>query len=88
MNDGQLLNRNYVVCTECGRTVHVYNKSHYTYKTPLGYQCSYTCYDHAILRKSGDRGASKSVTLRRLKDCEKVMKGQGKKVLHPCDKNE
>lgn len=84
---GVLVDRS-LKCTECGKTMFILNKLDYVYRTHFGFQCSYTCYDHAILRKIGDKGVSRSVTLKRLKDCEEVMKVQGKTIICRGCKNE
>lgn len=72
-----------ITCTECGKNFYTLNRLDYTYKTQVGFQCSYTCYNHAILRKFEDKGLSKLVIIKRLKNCEEVMRSQGKKILHP-----
>lgn len=55
------------------------------YNYTFAYQCSYTCYDHAMLRLKKDKGMSEVKRIKSLQECEKMMTAQGKQVLHPCN---
>lgn len=49
------------------------------------YQCSFTCYDHAMLRLKKDKGMSEAKRIKSLQQCEEIMTAQGKQILHPCN---
>lgn len=73
------------ICSECGREFSLNTDSgDYKYRLGSEYQCSYTCYDHILLRKSTEKS---KLTPCRYKSnvikSENTMKAQGKSVLHP-----
>ena len=78
-------------CTECGKDVEVLSLNSWKYKTHKNLiekeslvQCSYTCYDHALLRKPSEQS---NMFLENLKKevikSENAMRAQGKTILHP-----
>lgn len=76
-------------CTECGRVCSILDTKLYKYKVTipgrgLGYQCSFTCYDHALLRNEGPKKyLSKEKYRKEVESCERIMKGQGKEIKSP-----
>ena len=77
-------------CYECGKKFLVYSPSNYLYKVKgehghSQYLCSYTCFDHAKLRKEKSSLNFKKY-LESVQRCEEAMVAKGKPVLHPLDK--
>lgn len=76
-------------CTECGKEFSVPDTRLYKYKTTVPgqghrYQCSFTCYDHALLRNEGPKKyLTKEKYRREVESCERIMKGQGKEIKSP-----
>lgn len=76
-------------CPECGESFVIPGFSDWKWKTctPRGRVenfCSYTCYDHAIIRKEGlKKYVSKEKYREVIKRNENAMSGQGKKILSP-----
>lgn len=75
-------------CSECGREFTIPTQIKYQYKMQscgkTHYQCSYTCYDHALLRiDNPDNYYPRSRYSELVKKCETSMLGQGKKILYP-----
>lgn len=71
------------VCSECGRKFSILSTSEYTYKYYGEYQCSYTCYDHILIRLKDSKDTNDyNNSIRR---CENMMKSQGKTILHPIE---
>lgn len=77
------LNTDYY-CTECGRRVSIFgNADDHQYKDhQRGFQCSYTCNDHAQLRHEKNKIFDWKGKVKR---CEDMMRSQGKTILDPID---
>ena len=71
-------------CSECGKVFSTgyFNRAVWQYTYKEKWQCSYTCYDHAILRLGNNRRKSSSFKSQ-VNRCEDSMKAQGKTILHP-----
>lgn len=82
----------YVTCSECGKKFpRPLSYKDYQYKTSYispdedcrgRIQCSYTCYDHALLRSASKRSSVHNYKVLVVR-CENMMKSQGKTILHP-----
>lgn len=82
-------------CTECGKEFNlgIGQIGNYMYRQSTRderecgkytYQCSYTCWNHAKLRKSGERKHMTTKNYERdVKMSEEVMTHQGKTILYP-----
>ena len=86
-------------CTECGKEFEfqIVQSGNYIYKSSLkretiegvtetimGYQCSYTCWNHAKLRtKAEQRSMLQKNYEHDVKLSEETMTAQGKTILHP-----
>ena len=80
-------------CTECGKVFEICTSlTEYKYKIAsftdsrsgkYHYQCSYTCYDHASLRLNKSSRISSDNYNKYIERSESMMRGQGKKILHP-----
>lgn len=73
-------------CPECGNDFHIVGNSNlYTYFTRNTgrkiYQCSYQCYNHAMLRN--EKKLSSDTFWNRVKRSEESMLLNGKKILKP-----
>lgn len=76
-------------CPECGREFVIPGFADWKYKTTtftgkVENLCSYTCYDHSMIRKEGlKKYITKEKYAEVVKRNENVMIGQGKKILSP-----
>lgn len=78
-----------MICPECGREFEIPSYSDWKYKTCLTSKgmknfCSYTCYDHAMIRKEGRKIYITKEKFKEVVDrSERSMVGQGKTIIDP-----
>lgn len=86
--------RDIVNCSECGKSfdlpdiIPMYkykliSRNSKDNKTKYIFQCSYTCYDHALLRLTKKSKYTTQNYIKYVVDSELMMKSQGKVVIHP-----
>lgn len=76
-------------CSECGKEFTILQGCLTSWKYRVSLkgrtltQCSYTCYDHALLKREGPKKYPAGKYRSFVEKSENMMKSQGKKILHP-----